>query len=193
MPDRSPGRRIAAGKDHGMNSRDADKLKHVLNTEVVRRMLIRYFVQKGFKESFDKTMHPSSMQDLLIALPQLASKVEVVPHAVEVDTSAGKAVLGWNLFVLGSQRMYLGETHHRSLPDLARQIQSGQITETESYSTSRRRVTPRQVVAFIVRVLGRHNSGFVDLVPPQQPVMQPTMAYGGGAGVQFYGRGGFGV
>ena len=173
-----------------MNSRTVDKIRHALNTDVVRRMLIRYFVDKGFTETFDRVMYPGLVQDLVIACPILTSKVEVIPHCIEIDTVGQRAVLGWNMFVLGTQRMYLGETHHRDLADLARQIQSGMIAPTQGgmmmpiegipHGVARRQVTPRHVIIFLTRVLGRHESGYVDLTPPKQSSMT-SMAYGFGA------------
>jgi hypothetical protein len=173
-----------------MDSRSIDKIRHALNTDVVRRMLIQYFVGKGFTESFDRIMYPAVMQDLTVACPVLAAKVEVVPHCVDIDPVARRAVLGWNLFVLGTQRMYLGETHHQDLGELARQIQmgmispqAGQIMPSEGMprGVARRQTTPRQVIAFLTRVLGQHESGYVDLTPTQQAA-SASMSYGNGAG-----------
>lgn len=173
-----------------MNSRSVDKIRHALNTDAVRRMLIQYFIGKGYTESFDRVMYPGLIQDLSVACPILSTKVEVVPHCVEIDPIGQRAVLGWNLFVLGTQRMYLGETHHRDLAELARQIQSGMITSTQGgmvmptegipHGVARRQVTPRQVIIFLTRVLGRHDSGYVDLTPPKQSSVA-SMAYGSGA------------
>lgn len=146
-----------------MDSRSIDKIKHIANTDVVRRMLVKYFVDKGFTESFDRLLYPALMQDLPIMVPQLATKIDVEPHAVEVDPTTGKAKLGWNLFVLGNQRMYLGETLHRDLVNLARQVQGGSVQTPEAGAIAMKQVTPRQVVNFVTRVLGKHESGYVDL------------------------------
>jgi hypothetical protein len=169
-----------------MDSRTIDKLKHALNTDVVRRMLVRYFRDKDFNESFDRLVYPAILQDLPMALPVLTSKVEVEPHAREVDPNTGKAVLGWNLYVLGTHRMYLGETYHRDLAELARQIQAGLIMIPEGAGTSaRRQSTPRQIINFITRVLSRHEFGYVDLMPGQGPGVNPSLG-AGMAGSQFY-------
>ncbi len=157
-----------------IDSYDVDRFKHVLNTEVVRRLLIKYFIDKGFTESFDRQMYPAIMQDVSMVIPALSNKLEIVPHAQEIDTSMGRAVLGWNLFALGSQRMYLGETYHNSLHDLARQIRSGLVRVPEAgYHTARRQTTPRRVIAFVTRVLGDHEAGYTDLNPSTRPIRQP--------------------
>jgi hypothetical protein len=151
-----------------------DKFKHVLNTEAIRRLLIKYFIDKGFTESFDRQMYPALVQDLPMVIPVLSNKLEIVPHAQDLDTSMGRAVLGWNLFVLGGQRMYLGETHHNSLHDLARQIRSGMVRVPESgFHTARRQTTPRRVIAFVTRVLSNHEGGYVDLNPTTRPLRAP--------------------
>jgi hypothetical protein len=176
-----------------IDSYTIDKFKHVANTEVVRRLLIKYFVDKGFSESFDRQMYPALIQDLPLVIPVLSNKIEIVPYAEEVNTAMSRAILGWNLFVLGNQRMYLGETHHNSLPDLARQIRSGVVRTPESgFNTARRQTTPRRIITFVTRVLEHHESGYVDLNPTTRPVRDPGEAFGGksmlGMPQQFFSR-----
>lgn len=177
-----------------ISSRDIDRLKNVANTEVVRRLLIKYFFAKGFAESFDKHMYPSMIQDLPAVIPLLSNKIEIVPHAVDVDPATGKAVLGWNLFVLGTHRMYLGETHHYDLANLAKQIQTqGMVIPEGSKGTSRRETTPRRIVTFITRVLGQSEAGFIDLNQPMDQSMVQGQLYGAKAALmgmpqQFFAR-----
>jgi hypothetical protein len=184
-----------------MDSLDIHRIKHVANVDVVRRLLIKYFCDKGFMESFDRQLYPSVMQDLPFVIPSLTNKIEIVPHAVEVDPTQGKAVLGWNMFVLGNHRMYLGETHHNNLNELARQISSGLITIPEGINaaaTARRQSTPRRVITFITRVLESHETGYVNLMPSQMPFRQPGDTYAAkqtlsGMPQQFFTRSGYGV
>lgn len=181
-----------------IDSMDIDRFKHVLNTEVIRRLLVKYFIDKGFTESFDRPMYPAIMQDLPLVITALSNKMEIVPHADNVDTSMGRAVLGWNLFVLGNQRMYLGETYHNSLHDLARQIRSGLIrVPTGGFQTARHQTTPRRIITFITRVLGTKDSGYIDLSPSTQPIRSPGEPYAGKATLsgmpqqQFFSRAGY--
>lgn len=131
-----------------------------------------------------------------MAIPSLANKLEIVPHAENIDTSIGKAVLGWNLFVLGNQRMYLGDTHHNDLKGLARQIKTGIILPESAFATARRQTTPRRVIAFITRVLGDHQAGYIDLAPGAM-IQDPGERYGmRGANSmpqQFFTRSGYGT
>lgn len=154
-----------------MDSRSLDKIKFAANNEVIRRTLIQYFIAKGYKDSFDRLLYPASLQDLPRAIPILASKIEVLPYAADIDAAQGRAVIGWNLFVLGNHRMFIGETYHNNLIDLAKQIRSGNIPVDNH--NARKQTTPRKVIMFISRVLGSHKFGFVDLKPSTQPVIAP--------------------
>lgn len=181
-----------------MDSLTIDRIKHTANTDVVRRLMIKYFIDKGFHESFDRQMYPALMQDLPMIIPSLANKVEIEPHAEEVDPSMGKAVLGWNLFILGNKRMFLGETYHNNLQDLARQIKTGLILVPEGGSaTARRQTTPRRIIAFITRCLRDTKGGYIDLNPSNVPAGSPGEPYGqkGGMGMpqQFFSRSGYGT
>lgn len=177
-----------------MDGSTIDQLKHAINVDVVRKLLIKYFREKGFNETFDRLVYPSLLQDMAMAIPVMTAKLEIEPHAVEVDPNTGKAVLGWNLFVLGSHRMYLGETFHRDLSELAREIQAGVITVRQDSTAARHRCTPRQIINFICRVLSKHEGGYVDLAPgaAANTGMNP---YGGASAgnAGFYSRSGYGT
>ena len=180
-----------------MDSRTVDNIKHVTNTEVVRRLLIHYFVQKGFSESFDRMLYPSLMQDLPMMIPQLSNKIEVKPHVVELDPAVGRAILGWNLFALSNHRMYLGESHHDDLVDLSRQINNGIIESPQSgYGAARRQSTPRKIVSFIIRVLSGHSNGYINLTGSTgNNVEYPHRAKGlmMGQANQFFTKSGYGT
>ena len=153
-----------------LDSQTVDQIKHITNTEVIRRLLIRYFIDKGYSNNFDSRLYPSVVQDIPLVIAALANKIEIVPTATDIDPSGGKAVLSWNLFVLGNNRMFLGNTYHNNLQDLARQIRSGSIMmPARGMATARKQTTPRQVIAFVTRVLGDHEAGYVDLNPSSRP------------------------
>jgi hypothetical protein len=153
-----------------MESSDIDKIKHLSNTEAVRRLLIRYFIDKGYDRSFNRPLYPAAIQDLSMAIPVLASKIEIVPQVLELDMGLNRAVLGWNLFCLGNRRMYLGDTFHENLQDLARMIRQGNINPAASGPVARRQTTPKKVVLFLTKVLSDCESGYVYLVPPTRDV-----------------------
>jgi len=86
----------------------------------------------------------------------------LIPHAIEVDPTNGFARLGWNLFVLGNQRMYLGETEHTELQELARQLDSNTPIITEDGDQIFRQArTARDIINWVSRVLGKSNAGLL--------------------------------
>ncbi len=179
-------------KIYYMNDIQRMRVQHAANTEAVRRMLVKYFMEHGFKESFDKIVNPAAIQDLPFSNPGLDTKIDIEPHALEIDPTTSHAVLGWNLFVLGNQRMFLGESHHSNLSELARQIKQNQI-RAESISMTRRCTTPRRIITFIERVLSSTDGGYVDLSQRNKPMALRPRAFrpignGGSAESQFYTR-----
>lgn len=180
-----------------MNDLQRARIKQAANTEAVRRILIKYFIDRGYTESFDRSVNPVMIQDLPYANIGMDTKVEIEPHALDIDPTTGRGVLGWNLFVLGNQRIFLGETYHNSLLELARQIKSGQI-QPAAVTGTRRCTTPRRIITFIERVLGDRDGGHVDISPRDRPMAVRPRAYRplGNAGSQesqFYSRSGYGT
>lgn len=175
-----------------MNDLQRARVKHAANNEVVRRMLIKYFIDRGYADSFDKAVNPIMMQDLPYVNSGLDTKIEIEPYAIEIDPTTSKATLGWNMFVLGNQRIFLGETQHQNLLDLARQIKQGQI-QVESILGTRRCTTPKRIITFIERTLHNSNAGYVDVTPRNSPVSprprsNKPMGRAGGQESQFYTR-----
>ncbi len=169
-----------------MDHQFIDKLRHTLNNDVASRLLIKYFVTKGF-DSFDGFVYPPLIYDLPMVIPEMADKLEVAPHARLIDPINDMAELGWNLFVLGNQRMYLGETYHLGLKQLATQLQQRSVLTEDRSST--RQTTPRRIINFIERVMLTHRGGFLNLAPRTAP-MVPFQQFSGstGMGQQFFNR-----
>lgn len=136
-----------------------NKMRILLDQELVRRLMNRYFYDKGLKEDYDKEIYPPMLQDMLQMAPQLSGKVEIEPHVINLDQNTDSVELGWNLFVLGNQRMYLGESRHKSFSEVTGSIQ-GPLTDKGDRGT---RTTPRRIVEFIVRVLGNSKNGRIDI------------------------------
>lgn len=153
-----------------------DKLHVHLNAELIKRLLIRYFIDKGFTDSFDEKMYPPILQDLAEKVPELSNKVEIVPYAVEIDPHSKHVRLGWNLFVLGNQRMFLGESDHTSMNDLRRAAETSNV---ELHGGSRKEATPKRVIHFITKVLSNKEHGSLynaDLTGEHINPMPTTMA-----------------
>lgn len=166
----------------------ADKLRVALNNDVAERLLVRYFMSKGFdKDAFDHSIYPPVMQDMQYAISEMSDKLEVVPYVSNIDPLGDTAKLGWNLFVLGNQRCYLGETFHMGLKRLTLQLQHGQILSEDQSATHQ--TTPRRVIKFVSRVLQSHIDGYVNLTPRIVPLpYQHPRASGLGMAQQFWSK-----
>lgn len=154
-----------------------DDIEYALSSELTRRMLVKYFAEKGYEENFDLRVYPPALQDIQESIPELSGKIELVPHAIEIDPTTGFARLGWNLFVLGNQRMYLGETEHTDLKDLAKQM-DGKYVVTENQGPARQMRTARDIVNWATRVLGNTKAGIIRLIDqePHQASDKPIIA-----------------
>ncbi len=132
-----------------------NKIHVALNQELIRRLLIQYFSTKGFNENFDRRIYPPLLVDLVTRIPRLNGKVEITAFVQDIDPLSGAVKLGWNLFVLGTRRMYLGESTHTSLAEITGQV----TTAVESCNGSTSYATPKRIVEFITKVLGKSKSG----------------------------------
>lgn len=137
-----------------------DRLRQALNRELIKRLLTRYFSQKGFEENFDRRVHPPLLQDLPFQIPQLYGKIEIQPYVEDIDPNTGIVRLGWNLFVLGTQRISLGYSTHTNLNEVRTAI-AGPLAALDRGSHA----TPRRIINFITEVLSRSKHGDITCVP----------------------------
>ncbi len=137
---------------------------YALNKELLRRLLIKYFFEKGFREDMDKRIYPPNLQDFIMKVPQLTGKVEIVPHVEDIEPQTNIVKLGWNLFVLGTKRMYLGESSHTSLNEIKCNI-AGPIWSEGINSINY--TTPKKIINFIVQILGDSKTGDLARAPKQ--------------------------
>lgn len=140
----------------------ADRIHIALNEELLRRLLIRYFVNKGYENNFNHRIYPPLLQDLTMQIPQLSGKVEVVPFVEDIDPNTGQVKLGWNLFVLGTRRMFLGESTHTNFSEIRNMV--GGVQDQHMAIEF---ATPKRVINFVVKVLGRSKYGDISQLSPQ--------------------------
>lgn len=145
-----------------MNDIDINRLKKAANAEVIQRTLVKYFSDRGFSDKMNRQISPLQLQDIAESNIGLIDKVELIPHTANIDPSTGKITLGWNLFVLGNQRMYLGETMHENVIELAGYIKEGMIPNADTINTIRC-TTPNRIIRFITKTLGNSKAGYVNL------------------------------
>lgn len=156
-----------------------DKLRAAISQEFVRRSLIKYFSDKNYT-NFMVSVYPPSIKDLPVVVAELANKIEVVPYVTEFDPISGKAVIGWNLFVLGNNRMDLGESVHSNVTEIER------ATLAHGYGGKK---TPKDIIDFIMKVLSTSKAGMISNVDnnsirnlPEMPLNKPSTSG------QFYRR-----
>lgn len=146
----------------------SDKIRTAFNTELTRRLLIKYFMDKGMTESFEKRLYPPTLQDMTIKIPQLRGKIEIQPFVEDIDPNSGAVKLGWNLFVLGTKRMYLGESVHTSLQEVTSAI-GGPLDGSRYLDYA----TPKRMINFIVNVLSDSKQGDI---PPSNKLGKRAMS-----------------
>jgi hypothetical protein len=142
------------------------KLHRALNRELIKRLLIQYFTLKGY-EDFKMPVSPPDVQDI-VAIPQLNSKIEVVPYIVDLDVNTGRCKLGWNLFVLGTKRLNLGQSSHNNLAEIQTNVRSAAPVGSTFVN-----ITPKEIITFVVDTLSGNFGGDITDAP-QQIVSQPV-------------------
>ncbi|MEM3000650.1 MAG: hypothetical protein QXU32_00495 [Nitrososphaerales archaeon] len=135
-----------------------DRLRRVLNKEYVRRLLIRYFAEKGF-DNFERPVYAPILQDITVRIPELTNKLEVVPYVKEINPATGQVTVGWNLFVLGTNRMSLGESSHLNINDF-----KNAINGPTPCSISVGQKTPAEIIKFIIDIICSSKYGVIQPV-----------------------------
>lgn len=159
-----------------------ERLKRVFNNEFLKRSMIKYFTEKGF-DNFNKTIYAPVLQDLPYMVPELLNKVEIVPYVKETNPATGQFLIGWNLFVIGMNRMDLGDSFHNNMNEL-KQAVNGPPNGPANYNALK---SPKDIIDFIMAILENSRSG---LIQPQQdmpnapsvPVNRPKVGPTGSGG-----------
>ena len=158
-----------------------ERIRRILNEELIKRMLTKYFVEKGIaKENFNSNIYPPIIQDLTARIPQLVDKVEIEASVRDFNPQSGRARLDWNIFVLGNQRMHIGESTHANLSEL-KQVTIGQMNKKSAVKNT----SPKRIIEFITRILGQSEDGFIDPKQGRPSVGSPGKT-GPGASSKFY-------
>lgn len=144
------------------------QLAKALNVELCKRYLVRYFKGKGFTENFNKKIYPPTIQDLPMLVPQITDKIEIEAVVNDINPLTGQHKLGWNLYVFGVHRMYLGESTHVDMSDVMStvNISGGEPLQKVNYST------PKRVINFITKMIAKDKNGYINskIVNPKMPL-----------------------
>ena len=162
-----------------MNAKIKNKLKRALQEELVKRLLVKYFKDKGLSETL---LYPPAIYDLPYRVPELLNSVEIVPYVENLDPTTSVVTVGWNLFTLGIHRVALGTSTHANLMEFKRSLlSSGEGTGMPSS----RKKTARQLIEFVMNILGRNKNALLELPPgaklpafSQIPQLGATMSGG---------------
>jgi hypothetical protein len=147
-----------------------DKLRRAANCHKVQKWLVHYFIQKVGRENMHRIVDPSNLMDLTIHIPPLHTRIEIVPNARDLRLQDDHISLEWNLFVLGTKRMFLGRTAHQDIMATLHCVRNvDQVNRVHGIEYG---VNPKQIIAFIIRVLGKHEEGYVPWIAPQRSIDQ---------------------
>jgi len=139
-----------------------DKLKRKLSTIYGRKRLLEYFKHKGF-EDLETYVYPPSLNDLPLLIPEMRNKIEVAPFSEKIDPTTGMVQIGWNLFVLGVNRQFLGFSFHKNAQDLQR---SFGVNSSEMPQEAKKKVS--DIIDFIIETLEKNQDGVLDPSQAQQ-------------------------
>lgn len=134
-----------------------DRLRRRLSKIFSKKKLTEYFNRKGY-EDFDEYVYPPVLQDMPVVIPELRNKVEITPFSERIDPTSGLVEIGWNLFVLGTNRSFVGYSYHNSAQDLNREHAA--IAGNNLPHKPKKRVV--DIIEFIVETLGREKDGLLD-------------------------------
>ena len=109
----------------------SNSIKKALALEAVRKELYTYFEINNIP--LDTIVYPPLIRDLQTVLPILGNKIEIKPHIEDVDPTTNYVKIGWNLFVLGTNRMFLGHSVHESIANIDTQINNPLFNEKLIY------------------------------------------------------------
>lgn len=149
-----------------MNSKLLKDIQQVVAKEAAKKALQLYFENKGFKNP-DALVIPSQISDISLGVPEFGNRLEVVGYNEQYDPFTGVAKVGWNLYVNGSNRMYLGETVHNSVSDLI----SGNTPQHADLATPEH--TVNEICSFIMKTFNASKDGF-ERLPPNTRIMSPN-------------------
>ena len=144
------------------------RISRAVGKEIIGKALVEYFETHGYKP-LSVLVYPPHIKDIAAAIPVTAGKVEIIPSPDNIDPASGVAKLRWDLFVLGTNRMCLGQTTHTSLSELTG---SG----SPNISRSRLEHTAQEVIDFIMEQL-EHSEEGLD-IPPPPTASQPFVPTG---------------
>jgi len=131
-----------------MDPKLINNIRHILDISNIKNQINEFI--KTNEIATESLLYPPSLSNLLV----ISDKIELVPFMEELDPSGGNFRAGWNLFVFGTNRKFLGYTTHQTIDEL-------QQSEPSEYSmqNSLCETTWGEVIDFIVETMQKYEDG----------------------------------
>lgn len=157
-----------------MDNAAKNSILKIMQKEFARRCLIKYFSEKGY-DNFLVNPYPPTILDL--EDDRFADMIEVKYYLEDINMKDNMIKLGWNIFVLGNKRIFLGYTTHQRLNE----VENGRNDSNKHHDGP---INIKKIIETIVEILGNssklkdidHEQGYGDLtklptsVRPYKPV-----------------------
>jgi len=138
-----------------MDPKLVNNIRNVLSIVTIKKQLSEYLGSKNINPS--TMVYPPLIQDIQ-CIPEISNRIELIPHMEELDPASGNIKVGWNLFVLGTNRLELGYTIHESFSDLKQPEPSKKGMENSLCYT-----TGEEILNFITKTLQKYDEDHVSL------------------------------
>jgi hypothetical protein len=100
-----------------MNKNIKNSLLRTIQKEYIRRILIKYFTDKGYS-NFDISPYPPNIIDINSNVDILNGFIEMKYFLEDINIQNNTVKMGWNMFVGGNCRIFCGYTIHKKLSDI---------------------------------------------------------------------------
>lgn len=146
----------------------SNSLLKIMQKEYIRRNLIKYFSEKGY-DNFLVKPYPPSVADIGGNLDSLNGFIEVQNFLEDVNIYNNSVKVGWNIFVLGNKRIFLGYTIHEKISDIEREVNT--IKQHDGP------ITIKSIIESIIEFLGSSNK-LSDIYKSEETDIQITSKIG---------------
>lgn len=147
-----------------MDPKLINNIRSILDIMSIKKQLTEYLTSKGIDPG--TTVYPPLLQDIQ-SIGDVSNRIELIPFMEEIDPASGYIRVGWNLFVLGTNKKFLGYTNHKSLNDL-NQLEPTEQSKQESLCYT----VGKDIIDFIIGTLQKYDDDYTSLGPTNSDAPQ---------------------